>query len=106
MRVRLFLLGGVNTSAFAERTNVNTPPTGMTERTSFPRGCEYTRGTSFHTPEFHLVRVTIMITSEVSDVTQCVWLPDYSQRLGDDCLQVQKREANQKRVCVSEAVFL
>ena len=76
----------------------------MTERTSFPRGCEYTRGTSFHTPEFHWVRVTVTITSEVYDVTQRVWLPDFSPRLGDDYRQVQKRD--EKRVCLFETAFL
>ena len=76
----------------------------MTERTSFPRGGEYTRGTSFHTPEFHWVRVAVTITSEVYDVTQRVWLPDFPPRLGDD--QVQKREAKQKLACVSETAFL
>ena len=92
MRVRSFLSGSVSTSALAEHTSVDTAPTGVTERTSFPRGGEYTRGTSFHTPKFHLVRVTVTITSEVSDVTQCVWLPDSPPRLGTAVARYRKEK--------------
>ena len=65
----------------AERTRVDTPPTGMTERTSFsPRG-EYTCGTICPLAELHWLRITVTITSVVSAVTPRVWLLDFSSRL-------------------------
>ena len=81
--VRSFLLGGCQhecvlparaNGARAERTSVDTPPAGMTERTRLSSRGEYTQGTSCPDPELQWLRIAVTITSVVSAVTPEVWI--------------------------------
>ena len=58
----------------AERTHVDTPPAGMTERTRLSSRGEYTQGTSCPDPELQWLRIAVTITSVVSAVTPEVWM--------------------------------